>query len=87
MAKRAREQAVREKREEKAAKKAAKTTRNATAELDEFGNPIIPERITAKSKSKVKSKPRRAYIVPASPTSLTPRATTACGTTAADAVD
>ena len=45
MAKRAREQAVREKREEKAAKKAAaKTTRNAAPELDEFGNPVIPER-------------------------------------------
>ena len=44
MAKRAREQAVREKREEKAAKKAAKTTRNAASGLDEFGNPIIPER-------------------------------------------
>ena len=45
MAKRAREQAVREKREEKAAKQAAdKTTRNAPPELDEFGNPIIPAR-------------------------------------------
>lgn len=45
MAKRAREQAVREKREEKAAKKAAaKTTRNAPPELDEYGNPVIPER-------------------------------------------
>jgi hypothetical protein len=45
MAKRAREQAVREKREEKAAKKAAaKSTRNAPPELDELGNPIIPER-------------------------------------------
>lgn len=45
MAKRAREQAVREKREEKAAKKAAgKTTRIAAPGLDEFGNPIIPER-------------------------------------------
>ena len=44
MAKRAREQAVREKREEKAAKKAAKTTRIAAPGLDEFGNPIIPQR-------------------------------------------
>ena len=45
MAKRAREQAVREKREEKAAKKAAaKTTRNAAPGLDALGNPIIPER-------------------------------------------
>ena len=41
MAKRAREQAVREKREEKAAGKA---TRTAPPGLDEFGNPIIPER-------------------------------------------
>jgi hypothetical protein len=45
MAKRAREQAVREKREEKAAKKAAaKTTGYAPPELDELGNPVIPRR-------------------------------------------